>query len=82
MSNNEFIEYAREIELELYNLTKNNLNKKFKEISSFVVEIFRTKFCNEENNIPRAWNRLEEKEIDDLYQKNKKEVNIINLVVS
>ena len=32
MKNNEFIEFASEIELEIYKLTKNHLNKKFKEI--------------------------------------------------
>lgn len=74
MNSNEFIDFSKEIEVELHNLTNTQLNKKFKEISSFVTEIFRKKFWNDEKGVPRIWNRIEENQIDDLYKKYKDEV--------
>lgn len=74
MSQNEFIDFSREMEEELYNQTHTHLNKKFKEISSFATEVFRKKFWNTENGIPRQWNRVEESEIERLYKKCKNEV--------
>ena len=74
MNSIEFVDYAREIEVELYNLTSTQLNKKFKEISSFITEIFKKKFWNDDKGVPRIWNRVEENEIDVLYKKYKDEV--------
>ena len=74
MNNEEFIEFSREMEEELYSQTSLQLNKKFKEISSFATEVFRRKFWHTENGIPRVWNRIEEREIEILYKQYKLEV--------
>ena len=77
MTYNEFVEYSREIEEELHNLTYLQLNKKFKEISSIATEFFRKKFWNDINGVPRVWNRIDENEIDTLYKNFKLEVIFI-----
>lgn len=79
MNNNEFMDYARVIEEDLYNLTNLQISKKFKEIYSFTTEIFRKKFWNDEKGVPRVWNRIEENEIDNLYKNFKNEVNYHSL---
>lgn len=80
MSQNEFIEFSREMEEELFNQTQSHLNKKFKEISSFAAEVFRKKFWNTDLGVPRQWNRVEESEIESLYKQYKNEVYKINII--
>ena len=71
-----------DIENEAHNIAKKEFLKRTKEISDFAVEVFKSKFEIDENKlVPRQWNRLEEREIDEVYNKYKKEVSIYQLIL-
>lgn len=72
MEEDEYIEYAKEIENEVYQSVKSEFARKLKEISSFAIDLFKKKFWYE-NGIPRIWNRMEESDIDSLYKQYKNE---------
>ena len=76
MGNQEFEAYANEIESELYKLTKLQLDKKLKEVSKFMIEIFRKKFWNDDQGMPVKWASIEENEIEKKYKINREYVNI------
>ncbi len=66
MEDKEFIPFISEIENENYHSSKKDLYKKMKEISNYAVESFRKYFWYEEG-IPRVWNKIDESEIDKLF---------------
>ena len=69
---NEFIPIAESIEDNIYNSLKKEFSKKLKEIPAYAVESFRRKFWYDES-IPRTWNKIDEPQIDNLFQNVKKE---------
>ncbi len=63
---------AESIEDNIYNSLKKEFWKKLKEIPGYAVESFRRKFWYDES-IPRTWNKIDEVQIDNLFQNVKKE---------
>ena len=72
MEDKEFVPFISEIENEIYHSSKKDLYKKMKEISNYAVESFRKYFWYEEG-IPRVWNKIDEHEIDKLFNQFKNE---------
>jgi hypothetical protein len=68
MSHEEILEFCRYIEAEIYNITKREITKKSREISTLAVELFKKNFWYEKEE-QRNWNRLEEEDIDNLFKK-------------
>jgi len=81
MKSEEAKEFILEVEEENYVETKKEFANRTKEVAEFAVGIFKKKFnYDEKKGLPRQWDRLEETQIDDLYDKYEKEVNkIINI---
>lgn len=64
-----------EIEDEVYSVAKKEFAKRTKEMADFAVDVFRKKFnYDEKKGLPRRWDRIEESEINTLYEKYEKEV--------
>jgi hypothetical protein len=72
MKEDEYIPLVKEIESEVFYSIKKDISKKSREISSCAVESFRKHFWYDEG-IPRIWNKIDESEIDSLFQKYKNE---------
>jgi hypothetical protein len=73
MNDLEYLEIAQAIDDNVYKEIKEEFFRKIKEISSFAVDSFKSKFWYNEG-VPRTWNKLEESDIDHLFTKNKNEV--------
>jgi hypothetical protein len=76
-SNEEILEFATKIEIEVYENLKKEITKRCKDISTLAIELFRKKFCYEKENIQRNWNRLEDEQIDSLFKRCKSELTEI-----
>jgi hypothetical protein len=75
MSNEEVREFILDLENEVYLTTKKEFLNRTREMADFAIEIFKKKFnYDEKKGLPRKWDRIEEAEIDDLYNKYEKEV--------
>jgi hypothetical protein len=75
----EFVPMAEIIEETIYNSLKKEFNKKIREIPGYAMEAFRRKFWYDES-IPRTWNKMNEGDIDKLYDRVKKDnAYILNL---
>jgi hypothetical protein len=72
MDDKEFIPMAESIEENIYNSLKKDFNKKIKEIPSYATEAFRRKFWYDES-IPRTWNKINEGDIDKLFERVRKD---------
>jgi hypothetical protein len=72
MEDREFIPMAVSIEDNIYNSLKKDFHKKLKDIPNFLKESFRRRFWYEES-IPRTWNKMNEGEIDKLFERVKNE---------
>lgn len=48
--------------------------KKFKEGTSFMIEVFKKKFWVDEKGLPRKWPSMEEKDIDRLFRDSREDV--------
>ncbi len=72
LEDKEFIPFIQEVEKDIHNSTKKDLIKKMKEISNYAVESFRKKFWYDEG-IPRVWNKIDESDIDKIYNQFNKE---------
>jgi len=76
----DFIPMAEIIEESIYNSLKKEFNKKIREIPGYATGAFRRNFWYNES-IPRAWNKMNEGDIDKLYDKVKKDnAYIMNLL--
>jgi len=68
-------EFIIEIENETYATTKTEFLNRTKEMAEFAVQVFKKKFnYDEKNGLPRLWDRIEESQIDELYNKYEAEV--------
>ena len=74
---NQAISYVEEIEFNISKGTIKELEKRTKDISNFSIEYFKGIFNLDENKMPRKWNRLQEKQIEDLYTACKNETEIL-----
>lgn len=72
MEDKEFIPMAESIEDNIYNSLKKDFHKKLKEIPVYAKESFRRRFWYDES-IPRTWNKMNEEEIDKLFEKVKRD---------
>ena len=64
----EFVPFIQEVEKDIHLSAKKDLYKKMKDISNYAVESFRKNFWYDEG-IPRVWNKIDESEIEKLYNK-------------
>jgi len=68
-------EFIIEIENETYATTKTEFLNRTKEMAEFAVQVFKKKFnYDEKTGLPRLWDRIEESQIDELYNKYEAEV--------
>ena len=75
LSPDEAREFIIDVENHSYSETKKEFLNRTKEMAEFAVSIFKKKFnYDEKKGLPRPWDRLEETQIDDLYNKYEKEV--------
>jgi len=82
LNQQECYEYISDIENEAYAIAKKEFSKRTKEISDFAVEVFKTRFNNDETTqAPRAWDRVEEPVIAELFNKYKTQV-IIYIIIN
>lgn len=71
MEESEFVPLVREIEEEVLVVIKKDLNKRLKEVPTYATENFKKHFWYDEG-IPRAWNKMQEAEINKLFDTYKK----------
>jgi hypothetical protein len=77
MHEEEAKEFIIDLENEVYATTKKEFLNRTREMAEFAVGIFKKKFnYDEKKGLPRQWDRIEEGQIDVLYEKYEKEVRI------
>lgn len=76
MDTDEYVNFAKSIENEVYSSLKRDFSKRTKEISNISVELFKNKFWYH-SGVQRSWNRMEEDEIDNLFKSCRKELGEI-----
>ncbi len=71
LNETEVNDYLSKIEKELYDKAKREIQKKMKDFSQLIVDLFRKRFWyeNPEENKMRNWNRIDESKIDELFLK-------------
>lgn len=68
ITDEELTEMLQSIESEVFSTIKKNFSGKIKNASDLIIDLFKSKFWNE-NNEMRNWNKYEEEEIDSLFKK-------------
>ena len=69
LEKNEIKTYLNEIENSIYNDIKKKIQENIKEISQILIDLFKKKFCYEEDGSNKNWNRYDELEIDMNFKK-------------
>jgi hypothetical protein len=68
LEDHEFLNWADEIENELYNSLKKEFIKKSRDLPDKAVELFRKDFWYEGGNVQRNWNKMKDEDIDSLFK--------------
>lgn len=68
ITDEELTEMLQSIESEVFSTIKKNFSGKIKNAADLIIDLFKSKFWNE-NNEMRNWNKYEEEEIDSLFKK-------------
>ena len=71
LNESEIEEYLSDIEKEVFEKAKREIQKKMKDFSQLIVDLFRKRFWyeNPEENKMRNWNRIDESKINELFLK-------------
>ncbi len=64
----EIFEFIKYIESQVFDNIRKEFSRQLREIYTYAIESFRNKFWYI-NNEQRQWNRMDEKEIDELFKK-------------
>lgn len=72
MDEKEFLPLIKGIEEDVYTMIRKDLNKRLKDLPAYAIDNFKKGFWYDEV-VPRQWNKLDEKEIFNMYSANKKQ---------